>query len=107
MAMELAEDDDIEVRTVGEMTMRASAPKEDITKRRGVAGNAGRSAERKRHRSRSGCGHPACTKGTENTRRGVSDQPQVTIPANGKPNFQIEPGTMEFGNRTSREPGDV
>ena len=43
MAMELAEDDDIEVRTVVANDDVASAPKEDITKRRGVA-------ERKRHR---------------------------------------------------------
>ena len=38
MAMELAEDDDIEVRTVVANDDVASAPKEDITKRRGVAG---------------------------------------------------------------------
>lgn len=38
MAMELAEDDDIEVRTVVANDDVASAPKEDIAKRRGVAG---------------------------------------------------------------------
>lgn len=100
MAMELAEDDDIEVRTVVANDDVASAPKEDITKRRGVAGEiflwkvggakAAQGADLDAVIS-------AAQKAIENTRSvGVGLGP-CTIPANGKPNFQIEPGTMEFG----------
>ena len=108
MAMELAEDDDIEVRTVVANDDVASAPKEDITKRRGVAGEiflwkvggakAAQGADLDAVIS-------AAQKAIENTRSvGVGLGP-CTIPANGKPNFQIEPGTMEFGIGHHGEPG--
>ena len=72
MAMELAEDDDIVVKTVVANDDVASADKADRTKRRGVAG--------------------------EIFMWKVGG-------ANGKPNFTIEEGTMEFGIGHHGEPG--
>lgn len=108
MAMELAEDDDIEVKTVVANDDVASASKEDIKKRRGVAGeilmwkvggakaNMGASLDEV---------IGAAQKAIDNTRSvGVGLGP-CTIPANGKPNFNIEPGTMEFGIGHHGEPG--
>lgn len=108
MAMELAEDDDIEVRTVVANDDVASAPKDEISKRRGVAGeilmwkvggakaNQGASLDEV---------IKAAQKAIDNTRSvGVGLGP-CTIPANGKPNFSIEKGTMEFGIGHHGEPG--
>lgn len=108
MAMELAEDDDIEVRTVVANDDVASAPKDEISKRRGVAGeilmwkvggakaNQGASLDEVIN---------AAQKAIDNTRSvGVGLGP-CTIPANGKPNFSIEKGTMEFGIGHHGEPG--
>ena len=108
MAMELAEDDDIEVRTVVANDDVASAPKEDIKKRRGVAGeilmwkvggakaNQGATLDEV---------IAASQKAIDNTRSvGVGLGP-CTIPANGKPNFSIKEGTMEFGIGHHGEPG--
>ena len=108
MAMELAEDDDIEVRTVVANDDVASAPKEDRKKRRGVAGeiflwkvggakaSQGASLEEVIR---------CAQKAIDQTRSvGVGLGP-CTIPANGKPNFQIEEGTMEFGIGHHGEPG--
>ena len=108
MAMELAEDDDIVVKTVVANDDVASASKEEIKKRRGVAGeilmwkvggakaNMGASLDEV---------IAAAQKAIDNTRSvGVGLGP-CTIPANGKPNFMIEPGTMEFGIGHHGEPG--
>lgn len=108
MAMELAEDDDIEVRTVVANDDVASAPKDEISKRRGVAGeilmwkvggakaNQGANLDEVIN---------AAQKAIDNTRSvGVGLGP-CTIPANGKPNFSIEKGTMEFGIGHHGEPG--
>lgn len=108
MAMELAEDDDIEVKKVVANDDVASANKEDIKKRRGVAGEilmwkvGGAKAEM------GACLDEvinAAQKAIDNTRSvGVGLGP-CTIPANGKPNFTIEEGTMEFGIGHHGEPG--
>lgn len=108
MAMELAEDDDIEVKKVVANDDVASANKEDIKKRRGVAGEilmwkvGGAKAEM------GACLDEvinAAQKAIDNTRSvGVGLGP-CTIPANGKPNFMIEEGTMEFGIGHHGEPG--
>lgn len=108
MAMELAEDDDIEVKKVVANDDVASASKDEIAKRRGVAGeilmwkvggakaNMGASLDEV---------IAAAQKAIDNTRSvGVGLGP-CTIPANGKPNFTIEPGTMEFGIGHHGEPG--
>ncbi len=108
MAMELAEDDDIVVKTVVANDDVASASKSEINKRRGVAGeifmwkvggakaNQGASLDEV---------IKAAQKAIDNTRSvGVGLAP-CTIPANGKPNFIIEPGTMEFGIGHHGEPG--
>lgn len=108
MAMELAEDDDIEVKKVVANDDVASASKDEIKKRRGVAGeilmwkvggakaNMGASLDEV---------IAAAQKAIDNTRSvGVGLGP-CTIPANGKPNFEIEPGTMEFGIGHHGEPG--
>lgn len=108
MAMELAEDDDIKVKTVVANDDVASASKEDIKKRRGVAGeifmwkvggakaNMGASLDEV---------IAAAQKAIDNTRSvGVGLGP-CTIPANGKPNFTIKEGTMEFGIGHHGEPG--
>ena len=108
MAMELAEDDDIEVKTVVANDDVASAQKEDRAKRRGVAGeilmwkvggakaNQGAALDEV---------IAAAQKAIDNTRSvGVGLSP-CTIPANGKPNFTIEDGTMEFGIGHHGEPG--
>lgn len=108
MAMELAEDDDIKVKTVVANDDVASAPKEEIQKRRGVAGeifmwkvggakaSMGASLDEVIKVSQ---------KAIDYTRSvGVGLGP-CTIPANGKPNFMIEHGTMEFGIGHHGEPG--
>lgn len=108
MAIELAEDDDIEVKTVVANDDVASANKDEIKKRRGVAGeilmwkvggamaNKGASLDEV---------IAVAQKAIDNTRSvGVGLGP-CTIPANGKPNFNIEPGTMEFGIGHHGEPG--
>ncbi|MDF9824358.1 dihydroxyacetone kinase-like protein [Breznakia sp. PF5-3] len=108
MAMELAEDDDIEVKTVVANDDVASAPKTEMQKRRGVAGeilmwkvggakaNQGATLEEV---------IAAAQKAMDNTRSvGVGLGP-CTIPANGKPNFSIAEGTMEFGIGHHGEPG--
>ena len=108
MAMELADDDDIEVKTVVANDDVASAPKEDIAKRRGVAGEVflwkvgGAKASQGADLD---AVIKAAQKAIDHTRSvGVGLGP-CTIPANGKPNFHIEPGTMEFGIGPHGEPG--
>ncbi|OCN05628.1 dihydroxyacetone kinase [Erysipelotrichaceae bacterium MTC7] len=108
MAMELAEDDDIQVKVVVANDDVASAPKEDIKKRRGVAGEVlmwkvgGAKAEQGATLDEV---IRATQKAIDNTRSvGVGLGP-CTIPANGKPNFAIAEGTMEFGIGHHGEPG--
>lgn len=108
MAMEYAEDEGIQVQKIVANDDVASAPKTELDKRRGVAGeifmwkvagakaNEGASLEEV---------IAASNKAIENTRSvGVGLGP-CTIPANGKPNFYIEEGTMEFGIGHHGEPG--
>jgi len=108
MAMELAADDDIEVGIVVANDDVASASKEDIKKRRGVAGEifmwkvGGAKANQGASLTEV---ISAAQKAIDNTRSvGVGLGP-CTIPANGKPNFLIKPGTMEFGIGHHGEPG--
>lgn len=108
MAMELAEDDDIEVKTVVANDDVASASKEDRAKRRGVAGeilmwkvggakaNQGATLDEV---------IAAAQKAIDNTSSVSVGLSPCTIPANGKPNFTIEDGTMEFGIGHHGEPG--
>ena len=108
IAKEMAEDDDIVVKTVVANDDVASAPKDDLDKRRGVAGeilmwkvggakaNLGGSLDEVIEISK---------RAIQNTRSvGVGLSP-CTIPANGKPNFKIEEGTIEFGIGHHGEPG--
>ncbi|MGJ0960197.1 dihydroxyacetone kinase subunit DhaK [Faecalicoccus pleomorphus] len=108
MAKELAEDDDIEVMTVVANDDVASASKKDIQKRRGVAGEI---LMWKVGGAKAAQGATleevikASQKAIDNTRSvGVGLSP-CTIPANGKPNFEIKEGTMEFGIGHHGEPG--
>lgn len=108
MAMELAEDDDIVVKTVVANDDVASADKADRTKRRGVAGEI---FMWKVGGAKAAMGASldeviaAAQKAIDHTRSvGVGLSP-CTIPANGKPNFTIEEGTMEFGIGHHGEPG--
>lgn len=108
MAVELAKDDGIEVRTVVANDDVASAPKAERHKRRGVAGEilmwkvGGAKA--------AGGGTldeviAAAQKAIDNTRSvGIGLTP-CTIPAVGKPNFKIVEGTMEVGIGHHGEPG--
>lgn len=108
MARDLAEEDGIKVMTVVANDDVASAPKGQENKRRGVAGEvlmwkvggakaaSGASLEEV---------IAAAQKAISNTRSvGVGLTP-CTIPAVGKPNFQIEPGKMELGIGHHGEPG--
>lgn len=108
MAMEMAEDDDIEVKIVVANDDVASAPKENREKRRGVAGEifmwkcAGAKA------AMGGTLDEviaAAQKAIDNCHSvGVGLSP-CSLPAAGKPNFQIEEGTAEFGIGHHGEPG--
>lgn len=108
MAREFADDDDIQVETVVANDDVASAPKGEEARRRGVAGEifmwkvaGARAAEGASLEEVVA----AAQKAVDNTASvGVGLSP-CTIPANGKPNFQIEPGTMEFGIGHHGEPG--
>ncbi len=108
MAMEMADDDDIVVKTVVANDDVPSAPSDQLGKRRGVAGEI----------LMWKCGGAKAAKGANldeviasaqkainNTRSiGVGLTP-CTIPEVGKPNFQIEPGKMELGIGHHGEPG--
>ena len=108
MAMELAEDDEIEVKTVVANDDVPSAPKEEIVKRRGVAGEI---LMWKVGGARAALGGDldeviaSAQKAIDNTRSvGIGLTP-CTIPAVGKPNFSIAPGNMEVGIGHHGEPG--
>lgn len=108
MAIELAEEDGIVVKTVVANDDVPSAAKEEIEKRRGVAGEifmwkiggakAATGATLEEVIS-------ASQKAINNTRSiGIGLAP-CTLPANGKPNFVIKEGTMEVGIGHHGEPG--
>ncbi|MDR0512657.1 MAG: dihydroxyacetone kinase subunit DhaK [Treponema sp.] len=108
MAIKMAEKDGINVKTVVANDDAASAPKDQLDKRRGVAGEilmwkigGARAAEG---------GNldeviAAAQKAINNTRSiGIGLTP-CALPAVGHPNFEIKPGTMEVGIGHHGEPG--
>lgn len=108
MAIEMAEDDDIEVKTVVANDDVPSAPSNELDKRRGVAGEV---LMWKVGGAKASLGGSldeviaAAQKAIDNTRSiGIGLTP-CTIPAVGKPNFSIEPGKMEVGIGHHGEPG--
>jgi len=108
MAIELANDDGIEVKTVVANDDVPSAPKTESAKRRGVAGEV---LMWKIGGAKAVMGGSldeviaAAQKAIDNTRSiGIGLTP-CTIPAVGKPNFKIEEGTMEVGIGHHGEPG--
>ena len=110
MAIELAADEGIEVKTVVANDDVASAPKAESDRRRGVAGEiimwkvGGAKAARGASLDEV---IAAAQKAIDNTRSvGIGLTP-CTIPAVGKPNFKIEDGTMELGIGHHGEPGIV
>jgi dihydroxyacetone kinase-like protein len=108
MAIELAKSDGMAVRTVVANDDVASAPKDEREKRRGVAGEV---LMWKAGGAKAALGGSldevinAAQKAIDNTRSvGIGLTP-CTIPAVGKPNFQIEEGRMELGIGHHGEPG--
>jgi len=108
MAIELARDDGIEVKTVVANDDVPSAPIAEREKRRGVAGEV---LMWKVGGARAAIGGnldqvvAAAQTAIDNTRSiGIGLTP-CTIPAVGKPNFVIKPGTMEVGIGHHGEPG--
>ena len=108
MAIELAEDDGIVVRKVVANDDVASAPKNELDKRRGVAGEI---LMWKVGGAKAAIGASldevidVSQKAIDNTRSvGIGLSPCI-LPAVGKPNFIIEPGTMEVGIGHHGEPG--
>lgn len=108
MAIELAEDDGITVKTVVANDDVASAPNTEREKRRGVAGEVLMWKIGGAKASKGGSLDEviaAAQKAIDNTRSvGIGLTP-CTIPAVGKPNFKIEEGTMEVGIGHHGEPG--
>ena len=100
MAVKLAAKDGIEVRSVVANDDCASAPPDQPEHRRGVAGEI---VMWKAGGARAAEGADlagviaAADKAIANTRSIGIGLSACTIPANGKPNFSIEPGTMEVG----------
>ncbi|MBT3276262.1 MAG: dihydroxyacetone kinase subunit DhaK, partial [Spirochaetales bacterium] len=108
MAIEEADDLDIQVKTVVANDDVPSAPKNEREKRRGVAGEI---FMWKAGGARAALGGSldevvaSAQKAIDNTRSvGIGLTP-CTIPAVGHPNFAIEPGTMEVGIGHHGEPG--
>ncbi|MEQ9286596.1 MAG: dihydroxyacetone kinase subunit DhaK [Cyclobacteriaceae bacterium] len=108
MAIEMLEDDGIEVKTVVANDDVPSAPKSEIEKRRGVAGEI---LMWKVGGAKAAMGASldeviaAAQKSIDNTRSiGVGLSP-CTLPQVGHPNFEIEPGKMEMGIGHHGEPG--
>ncbi len=100
MAVKLAAKDGIRVETVVANDDVASAPAEETDKRRGVAGEI---LMWKAGGARAAEGADldgviaSARKAIENTRSIGIGLSACTIPANGRPNFSIETGTMEVG----------
>ena len=108
MAMEMAEDDGIMVKRVVANDDVPSAPKDELGKRRGVAGEV---LMWKVGGAKAALGGTldevisAAQKAIDSTRSvGIGLSP-CTIPAVGKPNFTIEEGKMEVGIGHHGEPG--
>ncbi len=108
MAMQMAEMEGIEVKTVVANDDVASAPKEESNKRRGVAGEilmwkvGGAKAAQGGNLDEV---IAAAQKAIDNTKSvGIGLTP-CTIPSVGKPNFEIKEGTMEVGIGHHGEPG--
>ncbi|TCL59246.1 dihydroxyacetone kinase DhaK subunit [Hydrogenispora ethanolica] len=108
MAIELAKEDGIEVKTVVANDDVPSAPKTERAKRRGVAGEVLMWKIGGAMAARGGSLDEVirvAQKAIDNTRSiGIGLTP-CTIPAVGKPNFTIEAGTMEVGIGHHGEPG--
>lgn len=108
MAIELAEDDDIEVKKVIANDDVASAPRTEPEKRRGVAGEVFMWKIGGAKAAKGGSLDEviaAAQKAIDNTRSvGIGLTP-CTIPAVGHPNFEIKAGTMEVGIGHHGEPG--
>lgn len=108
MARQDAEDDGITVKTVVANDDVASAPKSQPEKRRGVAGEV---FMWKVGGAKAAMGGnldeviAAAQKAIDHTRSVGIGLSSCTIPAVGKPNFHIEPGTMELGIGHHGEPG--
>ncbi len=108
MAIEMAEDDDLKVKTVVANDDVPSAPVNERKKRRGVAGEV---LMWKVGGAKAALGGDldeviaAAQKAIDNTRSiGIGLTP-CTIPAVGHPNFSIEAGKMEVGIGHHGEPG--
>lgn len=108
MAKMLAEEEGITVKTVVANDDVASAPKSERDRRRGVAGEI---LMWKTAGAKASLGYglddviATAQKTVDSTRSiGIGLSP-CTIPAVGKPNFSIEPGTMELGIGHHGEPG--
>lgn len=108
MAMRKAKAQGITVKTVVANDDCASAPKDEMEKRRGVAGEV---LMWKVGSAKASMGADldtvilAAQKAIDNTRSvGIGTAP-CTIPAVGHPNFDIEDGMMEFGIGHHGEPG--
>jgi dihydroxyacetone kinase-like protein len=108
MAIEMASDDGIEVKTVLANDDVPSAPKDQRSKRRGVAGEV---LMWKIGGAKAAMGGSldqviaAAQKAIDNTRSmGIGLSP-CTIPAVGHPNFKVDPGKMEVGIGHHGEPG--
>lgn len=108
MATELASDDGIEVKTVLANDDVPSAPKDQRSKRRGVAGEV---LMWKVGGAKAAMGASldqviaAAQKAIDNTRSMGIGLSGCTIPAVGHPNFKVDPGKMEVGIGHHGEPG--
>lgn len=108
MAMDIAAEEGIAVKKVVANDDVASAPKTEMEKRRGVAGEILMWKVGGAKAAKGGSLDEviaAAQKAIDNTRSvGIGLTP-CTIPAVGKPNFKIEEGTMEVGIGHHGEPG--
>ena len=108
MAVKMAKKEGIKVKTVVANDDAASAPKDQLNKRRGVAGEVfmwkiGGAAAAKGYDLDGVIA--AAQKAIDNTRSiGIGLSP-CTLPAVGHPNFEIKDGTMEVGIGHHGEPG--
>ncbi|MDR2517928.1 MAG: dihydroxyacetone kinase subunit DhaK [Spirochaetaceae bacterium] len=108
MAIKMAKSEGIEVKAVAANDDAASAPKDQADKRRGVAGEI---FMWKAAGAKAGLGASldevvaAAQKAVDHTRSvGIGLTP-CTLPAVGRPNFEIKDGTMEVGIGHHGEPG--
>lgn len=108
MAVKMAKKEGIRVKTVVANDDAASAPRDQLNKRRGVAGEVfmwkiGGAAAAKGYDLDGVIA--AAQKAIDNTRSiGIGLSP-CTLPAVGHPNFEIKDGTMEVGIGHHGEPG--